>query len=70
MPHVHRVEGSFPNNQMTIIWGEATQDVHMITDAQEGNSPTPKADIPLAPPNLDANKPILDMLTMIQKQLE
>jgi hypothetical protein len=49
---------------------EATQDVRMITDAQEGNSPTPKADIPLAPPNPDTNTPILDMLTMIQKQLE
>ena len=49
---------------------EATQDVLMITEAQDGNSPTPKVDIPLAPPNLDSNKPILDMLTMIQKQLE
>jgi hypothetical protein len=49
---------------------EAAQDVLMITEAQDGNSPTPKADIPLAPPNPDANKPILDMLTMIQKQLE
>ena len=32
--------------------------------------PTPKADIPLAPPNLESNKPILEMLTLIQKQLE
>jgi hypothetical protein len=49
---------------------EAVQDVQMITDAQEGNSPMPKADVPLAPPNLESNKPILDMLTLIQKQLE
>jgi hypothetical protein len=49
---------------------EAAQDILMITEAQDGNLPTPKADIPLAPPNLNSNKPILDMLTMIQKQLE
>jgi hypothetical protein len=48
----------------------AAQDVLMITEAQDGNLPMPKADILLAPPNLESNKPILNMLTMIQKQLE
>jgi len=49
---------------------DATQDVLMIMEAQDGNSPMPKVDILLVPPNPDTNKPILDMLTMIQKQLE
>jgi len=49
---------------------EAAQDVLMITEAQDGNLLTPKADVLLAPPNLESNKPILNILTMIQKQLE
>ena len=52
------------------LLSEAAQDVLMITEAQDGNSLTPKADVPLAPPNLESNKPILNILTMIQKQLE
>ena len=52
------------------LLNEATQDVLMIIKAQEGNSLTPKVDVPLAPPNLESNKPILDILTMIQKQLK
>jgi len=33
MPHVHRVEGSFPNNQMTIIWEvDAGTHAHDVTE--------------------------------------
>jgi hypothetical protein len=56
------------------LLSEAMQIVQMISEATppaaNKNSLTPKADIPLFPPHPTSTNPILDLLTMIQKQLE
>jgi hypothetical protein len=69
-----KMEDDLPPPSEYQLLNEATQDMLMITNtalpATEENSPTPKADILLAPSNPDSNKPILDLLAIIQKQLE